>query len=66
MTDIAQPGIEIKEIQPGYAHYTVEPMEKLLIYNGSPRRSASNSALILEKAVEALGDKVEMRDLKGV
>lgn len=28
MTDIAQPGIEIKEIETGYAHYTVEPMEK--------------------------------------
>ncbi|MCR3922663.1 MAG: hypothetical protein NUK65_09140 [Firmicutes bacterium] len=41
-----------------------ELMEKLVIYNGSPRRSGSNSALILEKVVEALGDKVEIRDLK--
>lgn len=43
---------------------TVEPMEKLVIYNGSPRRKGSNSTLILEKVVEALGDKVEVRDLK--
>ena len=43
---------------------SVEPMEKLVIYNGSPRRSASNSTLILKKVIEALGDKVEVRDLK--
>lgn len=43
---------------------SVEPMEKLVIYNGSPRRSGSNSALILKKAAEALGDRVEIRDLK--
>jgi multimeric flavodoxin WrbA len=42
----------------------VEPVEKLVIYNGSPRRRGSNSALILKKTVEALGDKVEIRDLK--
>ena len=42
------------------------PMEKLVIYNGSPRRSASNSALILGKVVESLGDMVEVRDLKVV
>lgn len=41
-----------------------EPMEKLVIYNGSPRRSGSNSELILKKAAEALGDRVEIRDLK--
>ncbi|MDW7656206.1 MAG: hypothetical protein SCM11_03410 [Bacillota bacterium] len=46
------------------AFASVEPMEKLVIYNGSPRRRGSNSALILNKAVEALGDKVEIRDLK--
>ena len=43
---------------------SVEPMKKLVIYNGSPRRKGSNSALILKKAVEALGDRVEVRDLK--
>jgi hypothetical protein len=43
---------------------STEPMEKLVIYNGSPRRRGSNSTLILEKVVEALGDKVEIRDLK--
>jgi len=39
-------------------------MEKLVIYNGSPRRSGSNSTLILKKAAEALNDRVEIRDLK--
>ncbi len=43
---------------------STEPMEKIIIYNGSPRRSGSNSALILKKAVEALCDRVEVRDLK--
>lgn len=46
------------------AFASVKPIDKLVIYNGSPRRRASNSALILKKAVEALGDKVEIRDLK--
>jgi multimeric flavodoxin WrbA len=45
---------------------SIEPMEKLVIYNGSPRRNGSNSALILKKVVEALGDRVEIRDLKKV
>jgi multimeric flavodoxin WrbA len=43
---------------------STEPMEKLVIYNGSPRKSGSNSALILQKTVDALGDRVEIRDLK--
>jgi hypothetical protein len=43
---------------------STEPMEKLVIYNGSPRRRGSNSTFILEKVVEALGDRVEIRDLK--
>lgn len=43
---------------------SVEPMEKLLIYNGSPRKRGSNSSLILKKVVEALGDRIEVRDLK--
>jgi len=46
------------------AFASVEPMEKLIIYNGSPRRSGSNSTFILKKVVEALGDQVEIRDLK--
>lgn len=41
-----------------------EPMDKLVIYNGSPRRSGSNSTIILEKVAEALGNRVEIRDLK--
>lgn len=43
---------------------SVEQMDKLVIYNGSPRRSGSNSALILRKVSEVLGDRVEIRDLK--
>ncbi|MGJ8741246.1 hypothetical protein [Clostridium botulinum] len=46
------------------AFNSVEPMEKLVIYNGSPRRSSSNSTLILKKVIEALSDRVEIRDLK--
>ena len=43
---------------------SVEPMDKLVVYNGSPRRKDSNSALILKKVAEVLGNKVEVRDLK--
>lgn len=45
---------------------SIEPMDKLVIYNGSPRRSGSNSTLILKKAIEVLGDRVEVRDLKEI
>ncbi|SFB17004.1 NAD(P)H-dependent oxidoreductase [Clostridium frigidicarnis] len=48
------------------AFNSIEPMEKLVIYNGSPRRSGSNSTLILKKVIEALSDRVEIRDLKEV
>lgn len=43
---------------------STDPMEKLVIYNGSPRRIVSNSSLILNKVIETLGDKVEVRDLR--
>jgi multimeric flavodoxin WrbA len=43
---------------------STNPMEKLVIYNGSPRRIVSNSSLILNKVIETLGDKVEVRDLR--
>ena len=43
---------------------STEPMEKLVIYNGSPRRIGSNSALILKKVAQDLCDNVEIRDLK--
>ena len=43
---------------------STEPMDRLVIYNGSPRRKGSNSALILKKTAEALGNRVEIRDLK--
>lgn len=45
---------------------SIEPMEKLVIYNGSPRRHRSNTTLILKKVGEALGNRVEIRDLKEV
>lgn len=38
--------------------------EKLIIYNGSPRISNSNSAIILKQVKNQLNDKVEIRDLK--
>ncbi len=40
------------------------PMGKLVIYNGSPRRTGSNSALILQHVAKTLDEKVEIRDLK--
>ncbi len=43
---------------------SVEPIEKLVIYNGSPRKKGSNSSIILEKVIESLGNRVEIRDLK--
>jgi hypothetical protein len=43
---------------------SVGPIDKLVIYNGSPRKTGSNSTLILNKVAEVLGDKVEIRDLK--
>jgi hypothetical protein len=39
-------------------------MERLIIYNGSPRRSGSNTAMILEHVKNELGEKIEIRDLK--
>jgi multimeric flavodoxin WrbA len=43
---------------------STEPMEKLVIYSGSPRKSHSNTSFILSKVAEILGDRVEIRDLK--
>ena len=43
---------------------SIGPMDKLVIYNGSPRRSGSNSAIILKKVAEVLCNQVEIRDLK--
>jgi multimeric flavodoxin WrbA len=44
----------------------VGPMDKLVIYNGSPRKTASNSAIILKKVSQVLGNRVEIRDLKEI
>lgn len=41
-----------------------EQIEKLIIYNGSPRRIGSNSAIILNQVEQELAEKVEIRDLK--
>jgi len=46
------------------AFASADPLNKLVIYSGSPRRSRSNSGEILKKVSEALGDRVEIRDLK--
>lgn len=62
--------LQIQELQPRKAKRSsrdfasIEPMDKLIIYNGSPRRSGSNSAIILKKVSEVLTDRVEVRDLK--
>jgi len=49
---------------PGTYVVLSEPMDKLVIYNGSPRRSGSNSEIILKKVADALCNRVEIRDLK--
>ncbi|WP_211272943.1 hypothetical protein [Anaerobacillus alkalidiazotrophicus] len=62
--------LQLRALEPKKANNTfvasaaVQSMEKLVIYNGSPRRSGSNSTLILKKVIEALGERVEIRDLK--
>ena len=43
---------------------SIKTMEKLVIYNGSPRRKGSNSEIILKEITEVLLDRVEVRDLK--
>lgn len=43
---------------------STDPLNKLVIYNGSPRRNRSNSGEILKKVNEVLSDRVEIRDLK--
>ena len=39
-------------------------VNKLILYNGSPRLSGSNTALILEAISDAYGTNIEIRDLK--
>jgi multimeric flavodoxin WrbA len=43
---------------------STEPLKKLVIYSGSPRKSHSNTAIILSRVAETLGGRVEIRDLK--
>ena len=62
--------LQIQELQPRKAKRSsrdfasIEPMDKLIIYNGSPRISGSNSVTILKRVVEVLSERVEVRDLK--
>ena len=57
--------LEPRKPSNGYIRFaSTEPMEKLVIYSGSPRRSRSNSGIILKRVIEALGGRVEVRDLK--
>lgn len=53
-----------KAINKKLAFASTEPIEKLVIYSGSPRRVHSNWGIILNKVVEVLGSRVELRDLK--
>ena len=43
---------------------STHPMEKLIIYNGSPRTSGSNSGIVLRSVLKNFQDRVEVRDLK--
>ena len=43
---------------------STQSMEKLVIYNGSPRKSGSNSGIVLRSVLKDLQDRVEIRDLK--
>ena len=40
------------------------PMKKLVVYNGSPRRTHSNSKRFLDVLSEKMGARIEVRDLK--
>lgn len=42
----------------------VSAMKKLVIYNGSPRLKASNSALIIDAIKSQMPDRIDVRDLK--
>jgi multimeric flavodoxin WrbA len=41
-----------------------EPVSKLILYNGSPRLSGSNTTIILEAISDTFGPNMEIRDLK--
>lgn len=63
-------GIKIKYLnQRDAKNYKLEfsktnSIDKLIIYNGSPRRISSNSKLVLDYAVKIMGERIEVRDLK--
>ncbi len=64
------PAWTLKELSPRRArNKTLQPraaakVDQLIIYNGSPRLSGSNTALILKAISDAHGSKVVLRDLK--
>jgi multimeric flavodoxin WrbA len=49
-----------KSVQPN----ATQKVDKLILYNGSPRLSGSNTALILNAISEAYGAQIVVRDLK--
>jgi len=48
----------LSELQPR------SPINKLILYNGSPRLSGSNTAIILDTVSGTFGQNIEIRDLK--
>ncbi|NSW52643.1 MAG: flavodoxin family protein [Anaerolineae bacterium] len=64
------PVVTLKELQPRCARNKVlqpnatQKVEKLVLYNGSPRLQGSNTTLILEAIAKTYGTKVVVRDLK--
>lgn len=66
--DLDKPSLKLLQQRPakrGLVPFgSTDPMEKLVIYNGSPRRKGSNTGLILEAVKDCLQDRIEIRDLK--
>lgn len=64
------PTWNLKELHPrSPKNKTIKPnatasVDKLILYNGSPRLTGSNTAIILRAISEAYGQKIEIRDLK--
>lgn len=59
--------LEPRRAQRGQVAFgSTKPMEKLVIYNGSPRISGSNSGIVLNCVLEKIPGRIEVRDLKDV
>lgn len=67
---LQNPTWTLKELHPRKAKNKVlkpnatEPVNKLILYNGSPRLSGSNTAIILKAISDVYGQNIEIRDLK--